>query len=44
MIGWHEETDDGDATDVEDKDTDVDTVDGTGNVAPGVLGLTGSDL
>ena len=37
-------TNDETTADIEEEDTDVDTLDGLGKIATGVLGLTGGDL
>ena len=44
MVGGDKETNDYDTTNVEEQDTDVDALDGFGQVAAWVLRLTSSDL
>lgn len=44
MVGWDKETDDDDTADVEEQDTDVDALDGLGQVATRVLRLTSCNL
>lgn len=42
-VGGGDDTDDEDPQDVEEQDSDVDSLDGSGEVSSGVLGLSGGD-
>lgn len=44
MVGGHKKTDDGGSSDVEEQDTDVDTLNRLGQVSSRVLCLTSCDL